>query len=291
VPFSISHAVADGPAGHRATERRFECYDAMASDTPLARSAPVLAAIMQVLTPLLPQVGLGIPIGEQSERVSTLLTPAGWAFSIWGVLYAGSFVFAIYQALPSQRDNALLAQLRWPAAGALLGNALWALYTQIYGLSALSSAIIIATLACLLVIYRRQSMTVRPLTAGEIWCAVVPLTALASWLTAATIVNITASLRFHGVEGGSAAPLIAGGIVLVGGLIASAAILRGRRTAPYALAFLWALAGIFSAQGPDSEIIIFPIIGAALLVIASLILSLNVTKEGRPLKPRFTSEN
>jgi hypothetical protein len=91
--------------------------------------------------------------------------------------------------------------------GAFLGNALWALYTQIYGLSAISVVIILFTLACLLLVYRRFAEGSRPLSAAQRWCVVLPLSALASWLTVASMVNISASLSYQGVEGGDSAPL------------------------------------------------------------------------------------
>lgn len=244
----------------------------MTSASPLSRFAPILFAILQILIPMLPQLGLGEPIGERSDNVDTLITPAGWAFSIWSVLYAGSALFAIYQALPAQRSNQLLAQIRWPAAGAFAGNAIWALYTQSEGLSAVSSAIILFTLVCLLLIYRRFADWPRPFSAGERWLAFVPLSALASWLTVASIVNISASLRFHGVEAGEAAPLVAAGVVLVGGVIAALALLKGRGNLPYALVFLWGLAAIFAAGGQTAALVAMATVVAGLLVIAGAIL-------------------
>ncbi len=231
--------------------------------------AVLLGAALQVLTPLLPQFGIGEPIGSQSDSVRTLITPAGWAFSIWGALYTGSALFAIYQALPSQRDNALLAPLRMPAAGAFLGNALWAAYTQIFGLSLISVVIIAGTLACLLRIYRAVSAAT--LTTGERWFAFVPLSALAAWLTVATTVNIAASLKYHGVEGGSAAPMIGAAIVIVAGVIAAAALLRGRGNIPYAATFLWALAAIFSAGGREAGLIAVATGIAVILVLGGCI--------------------
>ena len=237
--------------------------------SPQSRLAVILFAILQVLTPLLPQFGVGEPIGDQSDNVRTLITPAGWAFSIWGALYTGAFVFAVYQALPAQRDNALLARIRWPAAGAFLGNALWAAYTQIYGLSAISVIIILFTLVCLLAIYRVFSRLDRSFSTGERWCAVLPLSALASWLTAASIVNIAASLRFHGVEVGDLAPAIGASVLVVGGIIAAAALLAGRGNPPYALVFLWALSAIYAAGGQRSTAIAAATAVAALLVIGA----------------------
>jgi hypothetical protein len=181
-------------------------------------------------------------------------------------------VFAIYQALPAQRGNRLLAAIRWPAAGAFLGNAGWAAYTQLYSLTAVSVAIIVVTLLCLLAIYRRFA-TAR-LSTGERWLAYLPLSALAAWLTVATIVNIAATLRFYGVDAGSATPALGATVLLVGGLIAAAALVKGRGSVPYAAVFLWALAAIYAAGGQAAGLIAAGTLVAALLVLAGLALGL-----------------
>ena len=212
---------------------------------------------------------MGRPIGDQSDAVRTLITPAGWAFSIWGPLYLGSTLFAIYQLLPAQRDNPLIARIRWPAAGAFLGNGLWAAYTQVFGLSAISVSIIILTLACLVAIYRVFERA--PLGTGERWLAYVPLSALTAWLTVATTVNVAASLRFHGVEGGAAAPMIAGAVVVAAGVIAATALIRGRGNLPYALVFLWALAAIFAAGGQEAALVAGATAVSAVLVVVGLV--------------------
>lgn len=236
----------------------------------LSRLAPLLLAILQILTPLLPQLGVGRPIGDQSDSVRTLITPAGWAFSIWGLLYLGSLVFAVYQALPAQRQNELLAHVRWPAAGAFLGNALWAAYTQVFGLSVISVAIILFTLVCLLSNYRTFAELDRGFSGSERWCVVLPLSALASWLTVASIVNIAASLRFHGVEGEEAAPLVAAAVLLVAGVIAVAALRSGRGNPAYALVFLWALSAVYAAGGQQSGAVAAGAGIAGLLVIGAM---------------------
>ena len=236
------------------------------------------AAVLQILTPLLPQLGVGQSIGSQSDEVRTLITPAGWAFSIWGALYTGSILFAIYQALPAQRDNTLLRRLRWPAAGAFLGNALWAAYTQVYGLSFISVVIIASTLSCLLVIYRAVSDA--RLSSGERWLAYLPLSALAAWLTVATTVNVAAALRYHGVDAGAAAPLVSAAIVVVAGMIAAAALVRGRGNLPYAAVLLWGLAAIYAAGGQEAGLVAAAAGIAALLVVGGAIAGGRRTRNG-----------
>ncbi len=254
--------------------------------TPLGRAAPLFFALLQIATPLLPFAGIGRPIGDQSDMVRTLVTPAGWAFSIWSLLYLGTLAFGVYQALPAQRGDALLARLRLPASGAFLGNALWAAYTQVYGLGLPSVLIILFTLACLLAAFRTIARWPHRFTAGQRWCAVVPLSALASWLTVASIVNIAATLRFYGVEGGAATPMIAAAVIVVGGIIAAAALHSARGNPPYLLVFLWALAAIHAAGGQQAGAVAFAVAIAAALAIAAAAMAL--LRRGDDARPRAT---
>jgi len=246
------------------------------SDTPAgAHWLVVIAALLQIATPLLPSLGVGNPIGSQSDSVRTLITPAGWAFSIWGALYTGSLAFAVYQWLPAQRHSRLLTGLRLPAANAFLGNAAWAAYVQLFGLSLISAAIITFTLVNLLAIYRRLNQWASGFSSGERWLIVLPLSALTSWLTVATIVNLAASLRFHGVEASpGGAPLIAAAVVVVGGLIAGTVLLRTGGNPPYALVFLWALSAIYTAGGQRTGFVALAAAIAAIVVVAASIMGM-----------------
>lgn len=258
-------------------------------DTIGPRAAVIVFAVLQVLTPGLPAMGIGEAIGTQSQAVRTLITPAGWAFAIWGPLYTGSFLFAAYQALPAQRRNGLVAALRWPAAGAFAGNAVWAAYVQVAGLSGLSVMIIAWTLGCLLIAFRRLTIWPDALSAGERWCAVLPLSSLAAWLTVATTVNIAAALRFHGVEGGDATPLISAAIVIVAGAIAATTLLRGRGNPPYALVLLWALSAIYAAGGQAARPVAIASGLAAALVVGGMLLGWRRGGRGRWFGQRFTA--
>lgn len=253
---------------------------AAASETKLHRSQVQRVAILalssvQVLVTLLPSLGVGTSIGDRSDSVRTAITPAGWAFSIWGLLYTGSVIYAVYQFLPGQKANRLLASIGWASAGAFLGNAAWALFTQFVDLNAVSVLIIAFTLACLLVCYRHIADLPRDFSSGEQFMVVLPLSALAAWLTAATIVNIAASLNYHGVSFGDLNSIVGALVVGIGGIIATATIWTGRGNPWYAAVFLWALAGIFSASKGRSDEIAFAAIAAAILVICVTALRLS----------------
>lgn len=236
-----------------------------------ARIVVLLCALGQIGAALLPAMGIGTPVGERSDAVQTLITPAGWAFSIWGALYLGSLVFSLLQFTSAGRDSTLIAALRWPAAGAFLGNALWATWVQLGDIDAVSTLIIFGSLVSILIAYRRIATWTASFSVAERWGAILPLSALASWLTAASIVNVAATLRYYGVDAApDVAPLISAAIIVVGGLIAAAALARGKGNPPFALVFLWALAAIFAAGGQEAVAVAVAAAIAAILVLIGI---------------------
>lgn len=244
----------------------------MTSDRSLAqRAAIILAVAFQIGSTFLPRMGFGEQIGTRSDAIRTLVVPSGWAFSIWGLLFLGSAIFAIWQALPAQRRNALLGRIGWYAAGATAANGLWATYTQFNNLTFVSALIILSSLVCLLMLLRELVAHTEPLTTGERWIAALTFSALAAWLTAASIVNISASLKYHGVGGGGEYALVASAILMVGGLIASLAVARSKGNPWYAIVFLWALLAIYFKGGQlHSEIAIATGFSAILVIAATI---------------------
>ncbi len=50
---------------------------------------------------------------EISDANPTLITPAGYVFSIWGIIYVLLGVFTVFQALPSQKGRAYQKHIGW----------------------------------------------------------------------------------------------------------------------------------------------------------------------------------
>ncbi len=237
----------------------------------LQRLAVIVAVIIQIGSTALPALGFGEPIGSRSDSIRTFITPAGAAFSIWGFLYLGAAVFSIWQALPQQKHNALLDRIAWPAAGAFFGNGIWALYTQFANLTIFSALIILFNLFCIMLVLRAFVQLERPFTLAEKLVAVLPQSSLAAWLTAASIVNITAALKYHGFtvppETGA---LLTAAVLIVGGIVAALVVYRSRGNLWYALTFLWALLWIYLKGGQQfSAIAIACLVAAAMVAFAT----------------------
>jgi hypothetical protein len=64
-----------------------------------------------------------------SRFLPTFIQPAGWAFSIWGMIYTLSLVYAVYQWLP-RNDNQALRANRPLATVAFLGSSAWLFFAN-----------------------------------------------------------------------------------------------------------------------------------------------------------------
>lgn len=238
---------------------------------PIAqRWAVILAVVVQIGAGFLPRFGIGEFIGTRSDAVRTLITPAGWAFAIWGPLFLLSIIYAVWQALPAQRSNALLARIAWPAAVALAAQGLWSTYTQLANLTFVSVLIILLSLAALLVVMRAL-VEETSLSRAERLLVAPAFSALTAWLTAASIVNVAASLKYHGIGGSEPTPFLAAAMVVIGALIAALAAIRLRGAPLYGLVFAYALVAINAAGGQRFAAVGWAALGGAVLVLAATV--------------------
>ena len=87
-----------------------------------------------------------------SDKNPTLITPAGYVFSIWGIIYFLLGVFVIYQALPRERSSIYHEKIGWLFVLSSLINIAWIFVWQ-YESLILSVVLIFALLFSLIAIY------------------------------------------------------------------------------------------------------------------------------------------
>jgi len=59
---------------------------------------------------------------EISDLFKVYFVPAGYVFAIWGLIYVGLIAFAVYQAMPSHRENPRLRRIGYGFALSCLAN-------------------------------------------------------------------------------------------------------------------------------------------------------------------------
>jgi len=83
---------------------------------------------------------------ELSEKYQTIITPAGSAFSIWGIIFTWELVFVIAQFFPRYRDSKLIAAVSPWWWSACLFQSLW---TPFFAIEWLEGAL--AAMLCILI--------------------------------------------------------------------------------------------------------------------------------------------
>lgn len=205
-------------------------------------------ALIQILVPVLGTVGvLGRMQGAQFQIVKSPVVPAGYAFGIWGVLYAGCLVYAVEQARPSRRRDPVLRRIGWPFALALLVDAVWSALAQLEApLSVLTLVIVPGLCGALLAAGRfYASGTGIP---QDRWRVGAPVAGLAGWLTAAAFANVSVALPATWFLPGAQGEAVSIALLSACGLVAGLALWRLRAPVAYLAAVGWALVAVIVAD-------------------------------------------
>jgi hypothetical protein len=225
----------------------------------------IAVAVLAIGSPILQaQQDLGLSPAEFADGGDETLRAAGYAFSIWGLIYAGLLAFAVYQALPGRASRALDAAYV-PAIGAmgLIGAWIWWSATDRGWLSV--ATILLATISAMSAA-RRASATADSRTDRLLiaW----PFAALAGWLTVASVINLLTVLTKNDLIARSAAtPAALVGLVFAAGV--ALGYLRWTRLWLYGLPVAWGLVAVFVAERADAPIPAWTAFVLALVVLAA----------------------
>ena len=211
----------------------------------------------------------GLNTGEISDSFQVYFVPAGYVFSIWGLIYLGLFAFSIYQALPAQRDNPRLVRIGWAVVVGNLANATWIFFWH-YLLFPLSLLAMVTLLVALLFIYTRLEIGKTNVGALERWLVNVPFSVYLGWITVATIANTADVLDFVKWGQFGISDEIWMVIILVVVTVIAWLMSLTRQDVAYLSVLLWALAGIgvkFPQNGivTTSVWVVFGLVGFAWL--------------------------
>lgn len=197
--------------------------------------------IVNTLANALPLNGLNT--GEISDRFQVYFVPAGYVFSIWGLIYVGLIALAIYQALPSQRENPRLRGTGWWMVLGGIANSAW-IFLWHYEQFPLTILAMLVLLATLILTYLRLGIGRTSVSRAETWAVRVPISIYLGWITVATVANVTSLLDYLKWDRFGIAPETWMLIILAAVLAIAVTMNFTRRDASYALVILWATAGI-----------------------------------------------
>ncbi|QOH60401.1 tryptophan-rich sensory protein [Paenibacillus polymyxa] len=222
----------------------------------MSRSYPykwwnIIAFIAVVLVNILAST---LPIGGRSTAAvsnmyPTLITPAGYAFSIWSVIYVLLACFAVYQATSTGQAKTSVQSIGIFFILSCLFNIIWIFLWQ-YVYVELCVIVIILYLLSLFVVYTR-TRTPQP-TRGEMWFVKLPFSLNLGWVSVATLINIAVALEKNEWSGWGLSDTIWAIIILFIGTVLAILVSFPSRDSIYPLVFVWAYVAI-AIEHPHNE--------------------------------------
>ena len=200
-----------------------------------------------------------------SNKYPTVLTPAGYAFTIWSVIYIGMLAFSVYQMLLN--NLARFRVVRSLYIVSCLLNCAWIYFwhrDQIAICLVLIFALLVSLIG-LLILFRSPGSDVGPLFTKT------PFGIYAGWVTAAALVNFAIFLKYMGVSFSASVWNVLGVtfLTLAAGL---AVVMRLKlKNYLYALAIAWAATAIAVKQSGNTAIVV----AASICVIICLVMAVS----------------
>ncbi|WP_326548606.1 tryptophan-rich sensory protein [Mycolicibacterium sp. ND9-15] len=211
----------------------------------------------------------GQTTGDVTRRFEVYFVPAGYVFSIWGLIYLGVIAYSVYLSLTLRSartdSGAARAIAPWYVLTAV-ANCCW-LFAWHHNRFPLSMLLMVVLLVALIVIYRIQAG--RPPTSTlERWTVHIPFRVYLGWVSVATIANATITLDDAGWSGFGLSEPAWGVIMLVVAAALGLVMSLRHHDVAFALVLIWALIGIAVRLHETTSILIASLIGAVAVGIA-----------------------
>lgn len=210
-----------------------------------------------------------------SDKYPTIITPAGYAFAIWSLIYLGMIGFSIYQALPGQTENPRFRAIRTVYILNCVANCAW-IYLWHYEMI-LAALVVIFVLLGTLVFINVKLRTAE--TTAETWLAKVPFSIYFGWVTVASILNASIALVYLGVRTTDLPAQICGALLIVIAVVLGVIMRFKLNLTAYPLAVAWALTAIAVAHGGETIIVVSAAIAVIILLLTALSAFLTAGKQ------------
>lgn len=217
-------------------------------------------------------LGWGQSPAEFSADSDRTLRVAGYAFSIWGLIYLALLAYAVRQALPSTGESGLLRRLGWPSAAALAGIGLWVIAAG-WDMEAATVILIFGSALVLIVPMLMWARDIRALGPAdrERWLVAWPLGLLAGWLTVASPVNLLTVLTGNGDLPAVLSPTGWAVVAVLAVTVVAVLVTWRLRLMAYPLPIVWGLIAVFVAEQDRNPPAAFTALAAALAILIAAV--------------------
>lgn len=207
----------------------------------------------------------GNTTGELSDAYPNLFVPAGYVFSIWGVIYLLLLAFTVYQASPSRKGEGFLKKIGYLFVLSCALNISW-IFLWHYEYVIPSLLPMFALLFTLILIYLRLDIGRNSPVGMERFLVHLPFSVYLGWITVAPIANVVAVLVSINWNGFGLSEVTWTVIVIAVAVALTVVNTLKRGDVGYALVIIWALGGIIFKQTAIRAIVVAASLGTIIIL-------------------------
>ena len=210
----------------------------------------------------------GETMASISAEYENLFTPAGYAFSIWGLIYLGLAGFVVFQAV-SGKGKESAAKIGWWFVISCILNISWifAWLNHLVGFSVIIMSLLLLSLIA--IIFRtRMELDDEPLSViGFVWW---PFSFYSGWISVALIANTAAYFASIGWNGFGISEVNWTLIMILVAAAINLLITWTRNMREFALVGAWGLVAVGVANKGGQNLIFYTALAVAAVLLVSI---------------------
>lgn len=250
-----------------------------------------IALIATIVINYLSNTGVfnGNTMATVSDQYHNYFTPAGYAFSIWGLIYLSLIAFVIYQARSLWKkadDGWPVLEIGWWFIISCVANSLWVI-AWLYDFIGISVIIMAVLLISLIKIILATRMELDDLSLKKIAFVWWPFCLYSGWISVALVADVAAwltKIKWNGFGISEIAWTLI--MIIVAGII-NLLITWKRNMREFALVGAWALVAIAASNWNGQQAIKITALAVALILLLSSGIHGYKNRESNPWKTYF----
>lgn len=206
-----------------------------------------LVLIVNALANILPINGM--TTGDVSDNYINLFTPAGFTFSIWGLIYTLLGIFVIYQVVLSFKNpkTQFVEKIGYWFIISNLLNSIW-IYTWHNLMISINLVIMLLLLISLIMVYQRLDIGNSRDDKNVKMLVHIPFSIYLGWISVATIANFSAFFVSFNWNGLGLSETFWTILVLAVAVLLGIIFIINNKDIFYTLVVVWAFIGILSKR-------------------------------------------
>jgi hypothetical protein len=239
-----------------------------------------IALVVTIVMNYLSNTGIfnGNTMKTISDKYHNYFTPAGYAFSIWGLIYLGLLGFVLFTGrdLFAKKDTTdtdpIVEKIGWWFVLSCAANSFWVV-AWLYDYIGLSVLIMIVLLFSLLMVIKNTRMELDYHPFKNYVFIFWPFALYAGWITVALVADIAAWLTKVGWDGWGLSEITWTIIMIVVAGLINIFMVWQRNLREYALVGIWALIAIAVSNENKVQSILYTCYILCAIILVSIIMS------------------